>query len=82
MQGRAVSLHYSLGGLMIPLALVIAGPVADTIGLWTIWYVSGAIIFLLFGIAFFSRDLLNIENQRVGEKPIVEASLPSPQIGD
>jgi MFS transporter, DHA3 family, macrolide efflux protein len=67
MQGRVVSLQYSLGGSMTPLALVIAGPVADAIELRTIWFVSGAAIFLLTSASFFSRDLMNIENQKAVE---------------
>ena len=63
MQGRVFSLQFSLGGLMNPLALAIAGPVADAIGLRTIWYVTGAMIFILSGVAFFSRDLMKLENQ-------------------
>jgi DHA3 family macrolide efflux protein-like MFS transporter len=73
MQGRVVSLQYALGGSMTPLALVIAGPVADAIGLRTIWYVCGAVMFLLTGAAFFSRDIMNIENQKAVEKPAVDS---------
>ncbi|OGO20711.1 MAG: hypothetical protein A2Z15_06325 [Chloroflexi bacterium RBG_16_50_11] len=64
MQGRVFSLQFSLGGLMIPLGLAITGPLADAIGLRTIWYVCGAVILLISGAAFFSRDLMNIENQK------------------
>ena len=64
MQGRVFSLEGSLSRLMIPLSLAIAGPVADIIGLRAIWWVSAAIIFIITGAAFFSRDLMNIENQK------------------
>lgn len=67
MQGRVVSLQYSIGSLMTPLALAIAGPVADAIGLRTMWYVAGGVIFGLTAFAFFSRDLMNIENQKAEE---------------
>jgi DHA3 family macrolide efflux protein-like MFS transporter len=80
MQGRVVSLQYSVGGLMAPLALVIAGPVADAISLRTIWYVSGAMVVILTGIAFFSRDLINIENNQVEEKPREETPSPIPKL--
>jgi DHA3 family macrolide efflux protein-like MFS transporter len=69
MQGRIFALLNSLSGIMIPLGLAIAGPVADVIGLRAIWYGSAAIIFALTGLAFFSRDLMNIENKKVEEKP-------------
>jgi DHA3 family macrolide efflux protein-like MFS transporter len=70
MQGRVFSLQFSLGGLMNPLALAIAGPVADAIGLRTIWYVAGAVIFTLPGILFFFRDVMNIENRKAGDKSV------------
>jgi hypothetical protein len=54
---------------MVPLGLAIAGPVANVIGLRAIWYVSAAIIFTLTVIAFFSRDLMNIENKKDEENP-------------
>ncbi len=72
MQGRVVSLQYSLSGLMTPLALAITGPAVGAIGLRTIWYVSGAMIFILTGVAFFSRDLINIENRKVIEEKQAE----------
>jgi DHA3 family macrolide efflux protein-like MFS transporter len=71
MQGRVFSLEGSLSVLMIPLSLAIAGPVADVISLRAIWYSSAAIIFVLTGLAFFSRDLMNIEKQKTAETPAV-----------
>ena len=53
------------------LSLAIAGPVADVISLRAIWYSSAAIIFVLTGLAFFSRDLMNIEKQKTAETPAV-----------
>ena len=67
MQGRIFALLNSLSGIMIPLGLVVAGPVADSIGLRTVWYGSAAIIFGLTGLSFFSRDLMNIESKKVEE---------------
>jgi MFS transporter, DHA3 family, macrolide efflux protein len=61
MQGRVVTLQYSIGSLMIPLALAIAGPVTDAIGLRTVWYVAGGVIFALTAFSFFSSDLMKIE---------------------
>ena len=42
----------------------IAGPVADIIELRTIWYISGGAILIVAIAAFFSRDLMSIENQK------------------
>jgi DHA3 family macrolide efflux protein-like MFS transporter len=64
MQGRFHSLYGSLITTMVPLGLAIAGPLSDAIGLRVIWYISGGAIFCLFAVAFFSRDLMNLENQK------------------
>jgi DHA3 family macrolide efflux protein-like MFS transporter len=74
MQGRVFALQYSLGGLMNPLALAITGPVADAIGLRTIWWVTGAVLFTLPGLAFFSHDLMTIENKKAEEKTEADIS--------
>jgi DHA3 family macrolide efflux protein-like MFS transporter len=66
MQGRVFSLEGSLSRLMIPLSLAVAGPVADAIGLRAIWWVSAAIIFMITGAAFFSQDIMTVEDQKPG----------------
>jgi DHA3 family macrolide efflux protein-like MFS transporter len=68
MQGRFHSLYGSLIGAMAPVGLAIAGPLSDAIGLRTIWYVSGAVIFFLFTAGFFSRDLMTLEDEKIDEK--------------
>jgi DHA3 family macrolide efflux protein-like MFS transporter len=70
MQGRVFTLMFSAAGAMMPLGLVIAGPLADAIGVRTIWYISGISILTLAIAGFFSRDLMNIENQKPEENPI------------
>lgn len=80
MQGRVFALQNSLMGIMMPLSLAIAGPVADVVGLRTIWYVSAAAIFTVTGLAFFSRDLMNIEDNKIDENPEEEVPLPIPEI--
>lgn len=67
MQGRFHSLYTSLITTMVPIGLVIAGPLSDAIGLRAIYYISGAAIFFLFAAGFFSRDLMNIESQQIKE---------------
>lgn len=74
MQGRVFSLERSLSVLMMPLSLAIAGPVADIIGLRPIWYISATAIFTVTGLAFFSRDLMNIENQKTAEEMVGEST--------
>jgi DHA3 family macrolide efflux protein-like MFS transporter len=64
MQGRVNTLLGSMAGAMMPLGLVIAGPLADVIGVRAIWFISGIAILALAISAFFSRDLMNIENRK------------------
>jgi DHA3 family macrolide efflux protein-like MFS transporter len=78
-QGRVFTLVNSIATAMVPLGLAIAGPVADAIGVRTMWYISGAAIFVLVIAGFFSRDLMNIENQKTVEKPAEEAQPLIPQ---
>jgi MFS transporter, DHA3 family, macrolide efflux protein len=82
MQGRVFSLEGSFSRLMMPLGLIIAGPAADAIGLRPIWYVSAAAIFIVTGLAFFSRDLMNIESRKeeenIDSKSIRPASESNP----
>jgi MFS transporter, DHA3 family, macrolide efflux protein len=69
MQGKVFSLENSFAPLMMLLSLAIAGPITDIIDLRAIWYISAAVIFIITGLAFFSRDLMNIENKKT-EKPL------------
>lgn len=78
MQGRVFSLESSLSVLMMPLSLATAGLVADIVGLRPIWFISAAAIFTITGLAFFSRDLMNIEDSKVEEKPGEETPPPVP----
>jgi MFS transporter, DHA3 family, macrolide efflux protein len=73
MQGRVFAALGSIGAAMTPLGLLIAGPVADAIGLKVLWWVTGAILVGLTALTFFSRDLMNIENK----KPEEPAPLPT-----
>lgn len=68
-QGRIFSLLGSISSGMMPLGLAIAGPLADSIGVRPVFLIAG-IAPLLLGLAgFASRDLMNLENQKVEEKP-------------
>jgi MFS transporter, DHA3 family, macrolide efflux protein len=78
MQGRVFSLDGSLSRIMMPLSLAIAGPVAGVIGLRPVWWGSAAIIFIVTGLAFLSRSLMNIESQKMRENPVDETLPASP----
>ena len=73
MQGRVFSSMGSVSGAMIPLGLAVTGPVADAIGVRAIFFISGTTILVLTIAGFFSRSLMNIENQKAEEQPAVES---------
>jgi DHA3 family macrolide efflux protein-like MFS transporter len=62
MQGRVFTLVGSLGSAMAPLGLIIAGPVADAIGVQS-WYVIGGAACILMAVAGYSIPaVMNIED--------------------
>ncbi len=64
MQGRIFMLIGSLSGLMAPIGLIIAGPVADAFGVQT-WFVIGGISTMLMGVGgLFVPAIMNIEDDR------------------
>jgi len=63
-QGRVFSLVRTGTGLAMPVGLLIAGPVADWIGIQS-WFIFGGIIMALSGIiGFLTPAMRNIEDQR------------------
>ena len=76
MQGRVFTLVSSLSSAMMPLSLLVAGPVSDAIGVQT-WYLFGGAIFALVGIlTFFLPAVSKIEDGR----PQTEADQPVPEV--
>ena len=64
MQGRVMTLLMATSVLMAPLGLLIAGPVADAVGV-QVWYIVGGVACLVIGVAgFFIPALMNIEEQK------------------
>jgi DHA3 family macrolide efflux protein-like MFS transporter len=76
MQGRVFSLIGSLNSIMMPLGLAIAGPLADSIGIRSIYLISGIAFLIATFAAMFNRTIMNMENQPAEEKPAVA---PSPK---
>jgi DHA3 family macrolide efflux protein-like MFS transporter len=81
MQGRVMTLLMAGSVAMTPFSLLVAGPVADALGV-QVWYVIGGVACALMGVAgFFIPALINIESQQASrnasltptEVPAVEA---------
>jgi len=73
MQGRVFSLIGAGAAAMMPLSLLIAGPVADWLGV-RVWYVFGGVVCILVTMAgLFIPTIVNIEQNRqpaiINEKP-------------
>ena len=67
-QGRVFALLNSISAAMMPLGLAVTGPVADAIGVNTVFFIAGGVILALTFGSFFSRDLMNVEKQKAEEK--------------
>lgn len=68
MQGRVFTLFGSVGTAMTPLSLLVAGPIADALGV-QIWYIGAGIVTGLLGLAgLFIPPLLNLENDMQAAK--------------
>jgi DHA3 family macrolide efflux protein-like MFS transporter len=69
-QGRVFTVVASGSGIMAPLGLAIAGPVADALGV-RVWFAAAGGVMLAIGIGgLFVPSIINIEN-----RPPVSASL-------
>ena len=63
MQGRVFAFIYSAAMLVSPLALVIAGPIADAFGI-QLWFLIAGISCIIMGtLGFFSSAVMNMENK-------------------
>ncbi len=79
MQGRVFTLVGSLGSAMSPLGLIVAGPVADAIGVQS-WYIIGGVSCILMALVGYSIPaLMNIEDNhqkatQAANEPVEPAS--------
>ena len=72
MQGRVLTLLGSLSSAMTPLALILAGPLVDWIGIRP-WFIVGGLGTLLVGVSgFFMPALLTVEDGRSSPTPVEE----------
>ena len=74
MQGRVFTLVGSVSGMMAPLGMAIAGPVADALGV-QFWFVMAGMVCVLMAVAaFFIPTLMNLEDAN-GEQHAEAGSL-------
>jgi DHA3 family macrolide efflux protein-like MFS transporter len=70
MQGRVFSLIGSFSAAMSPLGLIIAGPVADYMGVQS-WFIIGGVVCALMGIVgFFIPAVMTFEDGRKQNLPL------------
>ncbi len=71
MQGRVFAFIFSAAMLVSPIALMIAGPFADSFGI-QLWFLIAGISCALMGIfGFFSSNVMGMENRPAMEAPHV-----------
>lgn len=70
MQGRVLSLVSSVAQAMMPLGLIIAGPVTDATSYQTWFWVAGILNLLIGLTGFFIPAIMNIESNRKSQHPI------------
>ena len=76
MQGRVFTLVISLCGAVTPLSMAIAGPLADKVGVRTLYLVAGVAQIVLGAGAFFVPAIMHIEDAHRAHVP-VEVTAPA-----
>jgi len=72
MQGRVFSLINAGATAMMPLSLMVAGPVSDWLGL-RVWYLVGGVLCILVTlVGFFTPAILTVEEQHKAAAPAAE----------
>lgn len=74
MQGRVMGLTNSLCMMMMPIALLIAAPVAEWIGLRVWYWAGGALVMIIAALSFLIRDVADLENS----KPSIQTRVAAP----
>jgi DHA3 family macrolide efflux protein-like MFS transporter len=78
MQGRIFTLIGSVAAAMSPLGLIMAGPVADSLGVQT-WFILGGVVTGLMGvIGFFIPAVMRFEDGRPGATPEISLGTNEP----
>ena len=84
MQGRVFSLIQSASLAMMPLSLLIAGPIADKLGV-RVWYVAGGLLCIVIGaLAFAVPAIMHVEENghpsTSSHAPLDEAPAPASMV--
>lgn len=82
MQGRVLSLVGSVAQAMMPLGLMIAGPVTDATSLQAWFWIAGTLNLLIALTGFFIPALMNIESNHKSDQPAQEQAVSAVQYGD
>jgi DHA3 family macrolide efflux protein-like MFS transporter len=79
MQGRVFTFMQSASTLASPLGMVVAGPVADWLGV-RVWYVAGGVACLLMGIGlFFVPVVMQLEENNNGQAAVAAKTVVTEQ---
>ncbi len=82
MQGRVMSLVGSGAAAMMPLSLLIAGPVADALGV-RVWYVVGGLACAAIGLSAFAVPaIMSVEENRRGAQVAPGTPLPAASLAE
>lgn len=74
MQGRVISILVSAASAMMPLGLLIAGPLSDMFGIRTWFWVTALLNLAIVMVAFFVPAIMNIESNHNGQQVAPAAS--------
>jgi DHA3 family macrolide efflux protein-like MFS transporter len=69
MQGRVFSLYGSIVTAVMPLGLIIGGPVADALGIRSLYFIASGAWLVILPLAMLSKSLMNLENEKAEETP-------------
>lgn len=78
MQGRVFTLIGSAATAMMPLGLIVAGPLADIIGVQTLFVIGGLITIVAGVVGFFIPSVVNIDKDRQVHAAVTGTGIPDP----
>jgi DHA3 family macrolide efflux protein-like MFS transporter len=64
MQGRVFSLYGSIVMAAMPLGLIMGGPVADWLGIRSLYFIASGAWLIVLPLAMLSQPLMDLENQQ------------------